>query len=63
MSSANLATLTLSDVLGRVMYTQVCALPTGGLTHELNLTSLAPGLYHLRVQADAATAGCRLLVE
>ncbi|MET4074310.1 hypothetical protein [Hymenobacter sp. UYCo722] len=61
--SATRATLTLSDVVGRVVYTQVCALPAGGLVQELNLALLAPGLYYLRVQAGAASAGSRLLVE
>lgn len=61
--SATWAMLTLSDALGRMVYTQACALPATGLTQELNLASLAPGLYHLRVQAEVATAGCRLLVE
>jgi hypothetical protein len=60
---AAMATLTLLDALGRAMRTHTLALPATGLRHELNLTGLAPGIYAVQVQAGAATAVRRLVVE
>jgi hypothetical protein len=63
IAGATQATLALHDALGRVLSSQVLALPTAGLHHELSLAGLAPGVYALRVQAGAATAVRRLVVE
>ena len=57
------ATLTLLDALGRAMRSEVVTLPPAGLRHEFDLTNLPAGLYALRVQAGAATATRRLVVE
>ena len=57
------AILTLTDVLGRVLGTEVIALPTDGLCHELNVTGLPAGLYALRVQAGTTTVSKRLVVQ
>ena len=57
------ATLTLLDALGRVMRTQRVALAAAGATAEVPLAGLAPGLYHLRVQAGGQQAGQPLVVE
>jgi hypothetical protein len=57
------ATLTLLDALGRVIQTQRVALPSAGLSHELNLRGVAPGVYVLRAQAGTTTAVRRLVVE
>jgi hypothetical protein len=54
------ATLTVLDALGRTLRTQTA--PTNSKA-ALDLTGLAPGLYALRVQAGAATAVRRLVVE
>jgi hypothetical protein len=55
--------LVLRDALGRTVGTHTLALPTTGLHHELDLSGLAPGVYALHVQAGAATAVRRLVVE
>ncbi|MDO7851202.1 T9SS type A sorting domain-containing protein [Hymenobacter convexus] len=57
------ATLTLTDALGRTLRTETVALPAAGLRHELALSGLAPGLYAVQVQAGAATATQRLVVD
>ncbi|MDQ2769419.1 MAG: T9SS type A sorting domain-containing protein [Bacteroidota bacterium] len=54
------ATLTILDAVGRTLRTQTA--PTNAPA-ELNLTGLAPGLYAVRVQAGAAIATQRLVVE
>jgi len=53
-------TLTLADALGRVVRTQVVPACAG---YPLDLSSLAPGVYALRVQAAKAQGVCRLVVE
>ncbi|MFD2721203.1 T9SS type A sorting domain-containing protein [Hymenobacter monticola] len=53
------ATLTVLDALGR----PVRILTVTGIKAELDLTGLAPGLYAVQVQAGAATATRRLVVE
>ncbi len=53
------ATLTVLDALGRPVRTQTAS----GTRAELDLTNLMPGLYAVRVQAGAATATRRLMVE
>jgi len=53
------ATLTVLDALGRPVRTQTAT----GTRAELDLTGLAPGFYAVRVQAGAATATQRLVVE
>ena len=63
VTGATTATLTLHDALGRTTRTQTLALPATGLRHELDLTGLALGVYALHVQAGAATAVRRLVVE
>jgi hypothetical protein len=57
------ATLTLLDALGRRMKTETVALSATGLHHELNVAGLPAGLYALQVQAGAATATRKLVVE
>ena len=54
------APLTLLDALGRTLRTQTVSTNARA---ELDLTGLAPGLYAVRVQAGAATAMRRLVVE
>ena len=55
-----MATLAILDALGRTIRTQAAATNAPA---ELDLTGLAPGLYAVRVQAGAATATQRLVVE
>jgi hypothetical protein len=57
------ATLTLYDGLGRVVHTTRVALAPAGATAELPLHQLAPGPYHLLVQAGNEQASRTLLVE
>ena len=57
------ATLTLFDALGRTLRSATVALPAAGLRHELGLAGLPAGIYALQVQAGAATATRRLVVE
>ena len=57
------ATLTLLDALGRTVRSATVALPAAGLRHELSLADLPAGIYALQVQAGAATATRRLVVE
>lgn len=57
------ATLTLRDALGRAVRTQHLPLPTTGTTTEVSLRGLAPGLYHLQVQAGPHHATRQLAVE
>lgn len=59
-SAAPTATLTLLDVLGRKLRTQVAA---AGTSVALNITGLAPGMYVLQVQADEALAVRPFMVE
>ncbi|WP_345056524.1 T9SS type A sorting domain-containing protein [Hymenobacter glaciei] len=63
LPSATTVTLTVLDVLGRAVRSATVALPPAGLRHELSLTGLAPSLYVIKVQAGAATAARRLVVE
>jgi hypothetical protein len=56
----NAATLTLTDALGRVVRTQSA---TAGQDYPYDLAGLAPGVYALRMQAGAAVATQRLVVE
>lgn len=60
---AGTAVLSLLDVLGRAVRTEIVALPTAGLHHELNLVGLSPRLYALRVTASAVTTTQWLVVE
>ena len=57
------ATLTLRDALGRVIRTQLVNLTAAGATAEIPLTGLAPGLYHVQVQAGGQQASRGLAVE
>ncbi|OWP64517.1 hypothetical protein CDA63_03880 [Hymenobacter amundsenii] len=57
------ATLTMRDALGRSVRAITVALPAAGLTYELNLTGLAPGLYMVGVQAGTGRVTQRLMVE
>jgi hypothetical protein len=59
-ADAPTATVTLLDALGRAVRTQ--AAPTGA-TAALDLAGLVPGVYVLRVQAGAAIATQKLVVE
>ena len=45
------------------MRSATVALPAAGLRHELSLAGLPAGIYALQVQAGAATATRRLVVE
>ena len=60
---ATQAILTLTDALGRVLRTEVVALPTAGLRHELNVAGLPAGLYALRVRFGTTTISKRLVVQ
>jgi hypothetical protein len=60
---ATQAMLTLTNAIGRVVRTYSAALPANGLRQELDLAGLAPGLYALRVEAGAATAMRRFVVN
>ena len=60
LPGATTATLAILDALGRTIRTQAAATNAPA---ELDLTGLAPGLYAVRVQAGAATAMRRLVVE
>jgi hypothetical protein len=57
------ASLVLLDALGRVVRTQQVPLPATGATAELPLAGLAPGLYHVRVQAGVRQVSRTLAVE
>lgn len=57
---ASPATLTLLDALGRPVRTRLAA---ANAEVPLDLTGLAPGVYALRVQAGAAVATQKLVVE
>jgi hypothetical protein len=61
--AASQATLTLFDALGRLVRTRHLSLLATGLTTELPLRGLAPGLYQLRVQAGDQQATRSLAVE
>lgn len=55
-------TITVTDALGRQVYTQRLRSSTG-TTAELDLNGLRPGLYHLQLQAAGRQLGCWLAVE
>lgn len=57
------ATLTLLDALGRTVRKQLVPPRATGATAEMPLAGLAPGLYHLRVQAGEQQASRTLAVE
>ncbi|MDO7854294.1 T9SS type A sorting domain-containing protein [Hymenobacter convexus] len=60
---ATQATLRLLDALGRTVRTRQLPLSSSGLVAELPLRGLAPGLYHLQVQAGSQRASRTLAVE
>ncbi|MGY3090720.1 hypothetical protein ACVWYF_003781 [Hymenobacter sp. UYAg731] len=60
---ASVATLTLTDALGRVVRTATVPLPAAGLRHPLDLAGLPAGLYAVRVAAGGRSATHRLVVE
>ncbi|WP_046243484.1 T9SS type A sorting domain-containing protein [Hymenobacter terrenus] len=60
VSGTSAATLTLTDALGRVLRTQVVALPA---STSVSLLNLPPALYTLRVQAGERWATHKLVVE
>ena len=55
--------LTLTDALGRPVWAQVLPAGASGRQLEVPLAGLAPGLYHLLVQAGSARATQTLQVE
>lgn len=58
--------LTLSDAMGRTVRQQVISPPAGPATAthlEVNLTGLAPGVYHVRLLSSAGPLTKRLLIE
>lgn len=57
------ATLVLRDAVGRLVRTQRLVLPAASAAAELELTGLAPGLYHALVQAEGQALSGRLVVE
>ncbi|WP_125916551.1 T9SS type A sorting domain-containing protein [Hymenobacter coccineus] len=57
------ATLTLLDARGRVVRAWAVPLPATGTTAEVALDGLAPGLYHVQVQAGGWRAVQPLVVE
>lgn len=63
VSVAGPARLVLRDALGRTVLARTAWLPAAGLAYELPLASLRPGIYALQVQAGAAVAVQRLVVE
>ncbi|GAA4495574.1 hypothetical protein GCM10023172_07490 [Hymenobacter ginsengisoli] len=62
-AGATVATLTLTDALGRVVQVFHVARSSASLAYELPLTGLVPGVYFLNIQTGPATATGRLLVE
>lgn len=60
---AGRARLTLVDALGRIVRRYELAPLAGGVQRELSLAELPGGVYSLRVEAGAATAVRRLVVE
>ena len=64
VAGASSARATLYNALGQPVRTFApAALPAEGLSTTLNLAGIAPGLYTLRVQAGAASAARKLVVE
>jgi len=63
VASATQATLTVFDALGRAVRHQQVPLAPAATTAELPLLGLAPGLYHLRLQAGSQLATYALAVE
>jgi hypothetical protein len=57
------ATLTLTDVLGRTLRTEILASPAAGRRHELDLRGLASGFYTVQVQAGSTRGTQRLAIE
>jgi hypothetical protein len=62
-AGAGSATLTLHDALGRVVRMRQHQLAATPATTELPLQGLAPGLYHLRLQAGTGQASRAVVVE
>ncbi|TPG66713.1 T9SS C-terminal target domain-containing protein [Hymenobacter nivis] len=63
VSGAARATVVLLDARGRVVRTQTVPLPAAGTAAEVPLNGLAPGLYHVLVQAGSWRAVQPLVVE
>ncbi|MDO7873161.1 T9SS type A sorting domain-containing protein [Hymenobacter sp. ASUV-10] len=63
VAGASQATATLLNSLGQVVSTRVLPLTAGGATATYSTTSLAAGVYALRLQAGAETATLRVVVE
>ncbi|MCC2545267.1 T9SS type A sorting domain-containing protein [Hymenobacter sp. BT175] len=63
LSGVSQITVTLTDVLNRVVRAYPVGLTGEGLRQELDLTGVVPGVYLLRVQAGSAETVRRLLVK
>ena len=63
LPSVTQATLSLTNVLGRTVYTQSLPLPATGATADLSLCGLAPGLYHVQVWVGKQQVARTLIVE
>ena len=63
VAGATQVALTLRDAVGRTVRTQQVAIPAAGAMADLALVGLAPGLYHLRVQAGGWQSSRTLVVE
>ncbi|MDO7873391.1 fibronectin type III domain-containing protein [Hymenobacter sp. ASUV-10] len=63
VSGAQKATVELVNSVGQIIRTQAVGLNTDGAQTTMDVTGLATGLYMVRVQAGAATATVRLMVE
>jgi len=64
LDAATVTTVTLHDALGRMASRlDAGALPAGAHEREIDVSSLAPGVYVLRLQAGARTVSRRLTVR
>ena len=63
VAGATQVTLILLDAVGRTVRAQQVAVPAAGAMADLALAGLAPGLYHLRVQAGGWQISRTLVVE
>lgn len=62
-SGATQAQVTLTDGLGRTVHTQPIRLATEGTTAQVSVAGVAPGLYHVQVQAGGRSVTRLLVVE
>ncbi|RYU78493.1 T9SS type A sorting domain-containing protein [Hymenobacter persicinus] len=53
----------LTDLLGRVVYRTSAALPSSGLRHYLDVSTLKPGFYSLRIQVGTSYTVRKLTID